>query len=87
MVAKQQPAFVPRDIVYPDSDGEPMSDNTLQWAWIALIKENLDTLLADFVAGDLLWYPVEGSPTTRIGLASFKRRINNSRLAVSFRPA
>ena len=57
----------PGDIDYPDSDGEPMSDNTLQFSWIMLLKENLDALLPDFVAGDLLWYPVEGSPTTRIG--------------------
>lgn len=55
-------------IIYPDSDGEPMSDNTLQFSWIVLIKENLDILLPDaFVGGDLLWYPVEGDPKTRIG--------------------
>jgi Uma2 family endonuclease len=56
-------------IVYPDSDGEPMADNTLQYEWIVTIKGNLDILFlhrADvFVAGDLLWYPVEGDPTTR----------------------
>ena len=49
---------------YPDSDGEPMADNTLQWDWIAQIKDNLETLFADrddvFVAGDLMWYPVHG---------------------------
>jgi Uma2 family endonuclease len=56
-------------IVYPDSDGQPMSDNTLQFQWIVTIKENLDLLFADnsnvFVAGDLLWYPVEGNNTIR----------------------
>ncbi|NJK81120.1 MAG: Uma2 family endonuclease [Chloroflexaceae bacterium] len=56
-------------IIYPDSDGQPMSDNTLQFRWIVLIKENLETLFADdpavFVAGDLLWYPVEGRPDIR----------------------
>jgi len=57
----------PGEIVYPDSDGEPMSDHTLQFSWIVRLRENLDALLPDFVAGDLLWYPVEGSPTTRIG--------------------
>jgi Uma2 family endonuclease len=50
---------------YPQSDGKPMADNTLQFRWIVVIKENLETLFADqpdvFVAGDLLWYPVEGS--------------------------
>ncbi|MEO1351853.1 MAG: Uma2 family endonuclease, partial [Cyanobacteria bacterium J06635_15] len=49
---------------YPDSDGQPMADNTLQFEWIVTIKENLELLLATdeqvFIAGDLLWYPVEG---------------------------
>jgi Uma2 family endonuclease len=57
-------------IIYPDSDGQPMSDNTKQFQWIVTIKENLETLFADnpqvFVAGDLLWYPVEGEPKTRM---------------------
>lgn len=56
-------------IVYPENDGQPMSENTLQFEWIVTIKEGLDTALRDdpnvFVAGDLLWYPVEGDPTTR----------------------
>jgi len=41
-----------------------MADNTEQFHWIVVIKENIDALYADdanvFVAGDLLWYPVEG---------------------------
>jgi Uma2 family endonuclease len=53
------------EIIYPDCDGQPMSDNTLQFSWIVKIKENLEILFANdpnvFVAGDLLWYPVEGS--------------------------
>ncbi|PNK18181.1 Uma2 family endonuclease, partial [Cylindrospermopsis raciborskii] len=53
------------EIVYPESDGEPMADNTRQFTWIVKIKENLEILFkcnADvFVAGDLFWYPVEGS--------------------------
>jgi Uma2 family endonuclease len=56
-------------VVYPDSDGQPMADNTLQWEWIATIKGGLDALFRDnpdvFVAGDLLWYPVEGDNKTR----------------------
>ncbi len=56
-------------VIYPDNDGQPMSDNTLQFSWIVKIKENLEILFADypdvFVAGDLLWYPVEGSNTIR----------------------
>lgn len=57
-------------LIYPDSDGQPMADNTKQFRWIVLIKENLELLFADdpqvFVAGDLLWYPVEGYPEIRI---------------------
>ncbi len=56
-------------VIYPDSDGQPMSDNTRQFRWIVMIKENLDLLFADqpdvFVAGDLLWYPVEDNNKTR----------------------
>jgi Uma2 family endonuclease len=56
-------------VIYPDSDGQPMSDNTLQFSWIVKIKENLEILFAEnpdiFVAGDLLWYPVEGSNTIK----------------------
>jgi Uma2 family endonuclease len=59
------------EIVYPDSDGQPMSDNTEQFRWIVVIQQNLDWLFADqpdiFVAGDLLWYPVEGNNKLRIG--------------------
>lgn len=57
------------EIVYPDSDGNPIADNTRQFRWITTIKANLDWLFADnpevFVAGDLLWYPVEGDNKTR----------------------
>ncbi|MEO1622421.1 MAG: Uma2 family endonuclease [Cyanobacteria bacterium J06632_3] len=54
--------------LYPDSDGQPIADNTKQFRWIVTIKENLERLFAGenvFVAGDLLWYPVEGSPKIR----------------------
>jgi Uma2 family endonuclease len=57
-------------IVYPDCDGQPMSDNTVQFRWIVLLKENLECLFADnpdvFVAGDLLWYPVEEHAEIRL---------------------
>ncbi|NEO86640.1 MAG: Uma2 family endonuclease [Spirulina sp. SIO3F2] len=49
-------------ILYPDSDGKPMADNTEQFDWIVLIVENLKHLLQEhnaFVAGDLLWYPMQ----------------------------
>jgi Uma2 family endonuclease len=57
-----------RAIVYPDCDGLPMSDNTKQFRWIVLIQQNLAALFASdplvFIAGDLLWYPVEGDNKT-----------------------
>lgn len=60
MVSQLQPT----DIIYPESDGKPMADNTQQFRWIVVIQQNLDWLFANrsdvFVAGDLLWYPVEG---------------------------
>ena len=52
-------------LFYPESDGKPMSDNTRQYRWIVTIKENLEICLAGnldvFIAGDLMWYPVEGT--------------------------
>jgi len=52
------------EVFYPEADGQPMADNTIQFRWIVTIKENLEILFATdptvFVAGDLLWYPVEG---------------------------
>jgi Uma2 family endonuclease len=59
----------PEVVVYPEDDGLPMSDNTLQYEYMHTIKGGLDALFADkpdvFVAGNLLWYPVEGDNTTR----------------------
>ncbi|MBD2414179.1 hypothetical protein FACHB389_19030 [Nostoc calcicola FACHB-389] len=53
------------EIIYPESDGQPMADNTEQFAWIVKIKENLEILFASqadvFIAGDLFWYPVKGN--------------------------
>lgn len=46
--------------LYPDSDGKPMADNTIQYRWIVRLVANLKHLFkgqAVFVAGDLLWYP------------------------------
>ncbi|WP_165235091.1 Uma2 family endonuclease [Aquisphaera insulae] len=63
MSAISRPTMVP-EVVYPDSDGRPMADNTIQYRWIVLIKEGLEYAFRDredvFIAGDLLWYPVEG---------------------------
>ncbi|MBE9136319.1 Uma2 family endonuclease [Nodosilinea sp. LEGE 07088] len=68
MVQQRQPD-ASASVDYPDSDGQPMADNTKQFRWIVVIKENLELLFMDepevFVAGDLLWYPVEGDNTIR----------------------
>lgn len=54
------------DIIYPESDGKPMADNTKQFELIVEIKKGLDLLYVNdpqvFIAGDLFWYPVEGQP-------------------------
>ena len=52
------------EIIYPESDGKPMADNTKQFRWILTIQQNIDWLYTNdpqvFVAGDLFWYPIEG---------------------------
>ncbi|MBF0224086.1 MAG: Uma2 family endonuclease [Desulfobacterales bacterium] len=57
------------EIIYPESDGKRMADNTKQFEWIVKIKEGLEVLFLDkpkvFIAGDLLWYPVEGNNKLR----------------------
>ena len=69
-MAAQIPTEPISQVIYPDCDGNPMSDNTKQFRWIVTIKENLELLFAEdpqvFVAGDLLWYPVEGDNKIRI---------------------
>src|SRR5262245_3895041 len=61
-----RPTRFPPEIVYPESDGKPMADNTRQFRWIQVLAGNLMALYGDrqdvFVAGDLLWYPVKGAP-------------------------
>ncbi len=53
-------------IFYPESDGQPLADNTIQFHLIITIQGGTDALFANdpnvFVAGDLFWYPVEGEP-------------------------
>ncbi len=59
------------DLLYPSSDGKPMADNTDQYEWIVMIKENLQVLFGKqedvFIAADLLWYPIR-SPLNRQSL-------------------
>ena len=75
-VASAKPSLVE----YPDSDGKPMSDNTLQLDTIFYIVGALRVWFLErldvFVAGDLLWYYEEGNPKARIapdGLVAFGR--------------
>ncbi|AMV30299.1 hypothetical protein VT84_38260 [Gemmata sp. SH-PL17] len=51
-----------------DSDGKLRTNDTLQWNWMVKILGELRELFAGqqvFVAGDLLWYPVQGDPKMR----------------------
>lgn len=62
MSTTTRPPAKPR-VIYPDSDGKPMAENTVQFRYIVTIQGGLDELFRDeavFIAGDLLWYPVEG---------------------------
>lgn len=58
--------FRPGRIVYPDSDGKRMAENTLQYEWIVAIHAGLEFLFRNqadvFVAADNLIYPVQGNP-------------------------
>jgi Uma2 family endonuclease len=60
-----------REIKYPDGDGKPMSEHDLQYKWIVVIKEGVEAQFTDepnvYVAGDHLWYPVEGNNKIRQG--------------------
>lgn len=64
------PAPLTDPIIYPESDGKPMADNSKQFRWIVTIEGNLEILFEDdpnvFVAGDMLWYPVEGNNQIRM---------------------
>ncbi len=55
---------------YPSCDGKPMSDNTRQFEWITTVQGGIDALFWHdpdvMVAGDCLWYPVEGDNKIRI---------------------
>jgi len=67
-------------ISYPESDGKPMADNPKQFRYIVAIHSGISALFANrddvFVAGDLLWYPVEGNNKLRVApdvLVAFDR--------------
>ncbi|MGK7927422.1 MAG: Uma2 family endonuclease [Spirulina sp.] len=63
MVQELSPPSIEDELLYPDSDGKPLADNTTQLRLIFTIKGGLDALFKDrndvFVAADLLWYPVK----------------------------
>jgi len=65
----QTTAATQPEIIYPETDGEPMAQNTKQAEVMMTLKENLDALFADrddvFVAIDHFWYPVQGHPEIR----------------------
>lgn len=57
------------ETIYPSSDGQPMAESTEHYQWIVTITGGLESLFKDdpnvFVAGDLLWYPVENKSEIR----------------------
>lgn len=57
------------ETIYPSSDGQPMAESTEHYQWIVTITGGLESLFKNdenvFVAGDLLWYPVEGKSDIR----------------------
>jgi Uma2 family endonuclease len=67
-IPKPTPLKAPRSeaIVYPESDGKPMADNSKQFEWIYRIYGNLAALYEQredvFVCGNQNWYPVQGHP-------------------------
>src|SRR5947209_6721018 len=60
----------PAKIFYPESDGQPMADNTQQLRWIFVLVGNLAALFHEradvFVSGNQFWYPVEGEPEMKM---------------------
>jgi Uma2 family endonuclease len=63
---------LPREVEYPESDGEPMADNTKQLLWIVVLYGNLAALFRHqpdvFVGGNQFWYPVEGEDQLKLAL-------------------
>lgn len=64
VVMADAPESALEEIVYPESDGKPMAENTIQYRWLTRIKGGLEARFKQdprvFVAGDLFWYPVKG---------------------------
>ena len=55
-------------VVYPESDGEPMAESWLQAEVIRMLVAGFIRLFAGHpgvvVGGDNFWYPVKGDPRT-----------------------
>lgn len=70
MHTMQSSALKQERVFYPDTDGQPMAENTLQYEWITIIKQGLEAAFLGrddiFIAGDLFWYPIEGDNKTRL---------------------
>ncbi|MDB9515590.1 Uma2 family endonuclease [Roseofilum reptotaenium CS-1145] len=56
--------------LYPESDGKPMANNTVQFRLIMTIAGGLSALFKEredvFVIGDLLWYPRKAGTLTAV---------------------
>src|SRR3954468_5198751 len=69
MSATVTPPPKPAVVHYPDSDGKPTADNTIQFRWILMLYTHFAGLYRDeantFVAGDHLIYPTEGENKLR----------------------
>ncbi|MEM1169726.1 MAG: Uma2 family endonuclease [Cyanobacteria bacterium P01_H01_bin.35] len=54
------------EIIYPESDGLPLAENTIQFRFITTIVGGIAGIYKDnpnvFIAGDLFWYPKERQP-------------------------
>ncbi len=63
------PVLKKPEVVYPESDGAPIAENTKQFEYIVAVKVGLDRVFVNdpnvFVAADLFWYPVEGDNKIR----------------------
>ena len=79
MSVPQREAPIKQPVIYPDSDGQPIAENTRQFDWIVTLVVNLQAMFANnpdvFVAGDLFWYPVEGDNRTRLAPDALVARV------------
>jgi Uma2 family endonuclease len=56
-------------LLFPESDGQPMADNSIQFRWIVVLANNLSAVYHDRadvrVGGNQFWYPDETDDTRR----------------------